>query len=69
MTRLKSLEEFNAEKHATQLAAAAACPNGISCPECGKELWDTTPMLTLTTYPPQVNIHCPACDYSGYRLA
>ncbi len=44
-------------------------PNGIACPECGKELWDTSPDLTLTSHPPQKNVHCPECRYAGYRIA
>ena len=66
---LKSLEDFNAEKHAIQLAAAAACTNGIACPKCGEELLDSWPMITLSSIPPQKDIHCPECDYSGYRIA
>jgi len=65
----KSLVEFNAEKYAIYQAAAALCPNGIACPECSAELLDSNPMVTLLTYPPQMNVHCPACDYRGYRLA
>jgi DNA-directed RNA polymerase subunit RPC12/RpoP len=43
--------------------------NGIACPKCGKELWDTNPNMILTSSPPQKDIHCLACGYSGYRLA
>ncbi len=44
-------------------------PNGIACPECGKELWDSNPMFIKASIPPQLDIHCPACDYRGYRIA
>ncbi len=44
-------------------------PNGIACPKCGKELWDSNPRMTLTSNPPKKNIHCPECNYRGYRLA
>lgn len=44
-------------------------PNGIACPSCKKELWDSRPMVTLTSDPPQKNVHCPDCGYIGYRIA
>lgn len=44
-------------------------PNGIECPECKSELWDRSPMITLTSNPPQKDIYCPQCHYVGYRLA
>ena len=43
--------------------------NGIECPDCGKELYDTNPMVTLTSMPAQKNIHCNNCNYKGYRIA
>lgn len=44
-------------------------PNGIACPECGHELLDSQPLITFTSNPPQKNIHCPECDYIGFRIA
>lgn len=44
-------------------------PNGIECPECGAELWDCDPTITLTSNPPQKAVQCPECGYIGYRLA
>lgn len=47
-------------------------PNGVACPECGAELLDSSPNQTLTSYPPQKNVHCPhtrKCGYRGYRVA
>ena len=71
--KLKSLTEFNADKQAEferqERLRKAPNANGIACPECGKELWDTFPMVTLTSNPPQKNVHCPACGYKGYRIA
>lgn len=69
---LKSLDEFNesarnAHKVVDQLYKPR--PNGIACPQCGSELWDSSPHITLTSSPPQKNIHCPACGYYGYRIA
>jgi transcription elongation factor Elf1 len=43
--------------------------NDLTCPSCGEELWDTDPMVTLASFPPQKAVHCPACGYRGYRLA
>ena len=69
---MKTLDEFNNERmndfNAMQ-ELNKPHPNGIECPECGKELWDSNPMVTLTSYPAKKNIHCPACGYTGYRLA
>jgi len=41
----------------------------INCPKCKEELWDSASMCTLTSNPPQKNVHCPKCGYRGYRLA
>jgi hypothetical protein len=40
--------------------------NGLSCPNCSKELYDSDSSI-LTSYPPQKNIHCD-CGYKGYRV-
>lgn len=69
---MKTLEEFNREHwedFGKRQTLNQPHPNGIECPECGKELWDSDPMVTLTSDPPQKNIHCPVCGYKGYRLA
>jgi hypothetical protein len=72
MSQLKTLEQHNAERH--QVIQAFAYnndprPNGIACPECGAELLDSEPMVTLTSDPPMKNVHCDKCYYRGYRLA
>ena len=56
---MKTLDEFNAERR----------KDGIACPKCGKELLDSSPSITLTSHPPQKNIHCDACGYRGFRIA
>lgn len=69
---LKSLDSFNADRwaaHKQTLDANKPHPNGIACPQCGAELWDSNPMVTLTSCPAQKNVHCPACGHVGYRLA
>ena len=69
---LKSLDLFNSERlkaHEQLLRLNDPHPNGIACPVCGKELWDSNPSITLTSNPAQYNVHCPACGHRGYRLA
>lgn len=69
---MKTLDEFNeSARKAHELVDKLhqPRPNGIACPQCGTELWDSNPMITLTSNPPQKNIHCPACGYRGYRIA
>jgi hypothetical protein len=67
---LISLEVHNARCHDTYLKANAPRPNGLSCPKCGTELIDTRPQLTLLTYPPRTNVHCPSaeCSFVGTRI-
>jgi hypothetical protein len=45
-------------------------PNGIACPKCGSELYDTEPDIILTTLPAQLNVKCTnhKCDFDGYRF-
>ena len=69
---MKTLQEHNSSRMADyhlQNEAAKPHPNGIKCPKCDKELWDSNPMVTLTSSPPQKNVHCPDCGFRGYRLA
>jgi len=40
--------------------------NGIACPDCEEELWDSNPNMCLTSHPPQYQIHCD-CGYRGTR--
>ena len=67
---LKSLEQHNGERvQGLSIAGIKPQKNGIACPTCGEELWDSNPMITLTSFPAQKNIHCEKCKYSGYRIA
>lgn len=71
-TDLKTLEQHNAERSKVYRdfqAAQKTHPNGIACPKCNKELWDSCPTVTLSSNPPQKNIHCPACGFIGFRLS
>ena len=45
------------------------CKNGIACPVCDEELYDTNPSITLVSFPPKKNIHCINCKYIGYRVS
>lgn len=69
---LKSLDEHNALRRQAMESMHRAMqphPNGIACPKCGEELWDSSPCITLTSNPAQKHVHCPACGHKGYRLA
>lgn len=66
---LKPLEQHNAERGEFYAFKRNPHPNGIACPACGQELWDSSPLDLLTSNPPKKNIHCPACGYTGYRIA
>jgi DNA-directed RNA polymerase subunit RPC12/RpoP len=67
MTDLRSLDEHNRFALAANSLFMVTKPNGIACPNCGHELLDSNPTVCLTSWPPQYNTHCPACDYRGYR--
>ena len=66
---LKSLEDHNKETlgwfEPTKLKFKVV--NGIACPNCGAELFDTNAFQPLLSWPPQYRIHCESCDYQGTR--
>ena len=70
--KLKKLGDHNAEmmaRHNDRVAhKATGKPNGIACPMCKKELNDTNPGIVLTTDPPQKDVNCPACGWTGHRF-
>ena len=68
--KLKTLDEHNARLN-RWLNSNAPHPNGIACPKCGEELYDSDPMTMLASDPPQKNIAClrPNCGYIGFRIA
>lgn len=67
---MESLEDFNSRRR--QAYDNPLTPttklNGIACPKCGSEMFDTNPMMTLTSFPPQKDVGC-QCGYRGYRIA
>lgn len=69
--KLKNLDEYNAQANDLHWKLNSNEPqlNGIACPKCGEELYDSNPMITLTSMPPKKNVHCSKCDYLGYRTA
>jgi len=68
---LKSLEQHNAERMywIPDYSVPQKQKNGIACPDCGEELYDSNPMVTLASLPAKKNIKCDNCNYSGYRIA
>ena len=71
MKKLKNLANHNSiRSHLhNEMNSNEQILNGIACPKCGTELYDSNPMITLTSIPPKKNIHCNKCDYVGYRVA
>jgi hypothetical protein len=69
--KLKDLNEHNAEASSIQWAMNDDSPvlNGIACPKCGEEMYDSSPMVMLTSFPAQKNVNCSKCDHVGYRIA
>jgi hypothetical protein len=69
--KLKTLEENNAFAFSgTGVDFNAPKLNGIACPKCGSELFDSQPNVILTSFPAQKNTKCSneKCDYNGYRF-
>lgn len=66
---LKPLLDHNKEALGVWGPASLECKvkNGIACPECGAELFDTNQFRQLASWPPQYRIHCENCDYMGTR--
>lgn len=69
MKKLKTLDEHNAQAWATYAPDDVPQKNGIACPDCGAELVDPFPNITLTSYPPMKDTKCLSCGYKGYRIA
>jgi len=67
---MKTLEEHNSEKMKEYDLRRQEHPvkNGIVCPKCGDELFDSDPYIILGSDPPQKNVHCD-CGFRGYRIA
>lgn len=62
--KLISLDDHNMLASEAYRVLGMARPNGIACPSCGNELFDTSPSITLPTAPPSKHIHC-SCGFKG----
>ena len=68
---MKTLEEFNrirAQIYDTTVKKVDF-ENGIECPQCKKELFDSCDGPLFLSDPPQRAIYCKQCGYTGYRIA
>lgn len=65
--KLTSLEDYNKEQSEIYILINEPTKNGIACPECGKELYDTNNGIAYPTYPMQYPIHC-ECGWSGTKI-
>ena len=64
---LKTLQEHNLDvtrRHNKQENLL----NGIACPLCGEELFDSSPGMLLMSSPAQTYVKCSKCLYEGTRL-
>ena len=69
MTDLVPLDEYNKlafERHLRAKDNPTA--TGIACPRCGSELHDKYKDVVLTSSPPQKNVVCFTCGYTGLRI-
>lgn len=68
---MKTLKEHNKQRTELHRNVNSNEPvmNGIACPKCGSELYDTHPNMILASNPPKKNINCEYCEYTGYRVA
>ena len=41
--------------------------NGLACPKCGCELYDSSPNRMSESLPPQFAVACSNCEYHGLR--
>lgn len=66
---LESLDEHNKRALGIFGPTKLECKvkNGIACPNCGAELFDSNVFVKLSSYPPQHRTHCESCDYQGTR--
>jgi hypothetical protein len=62
-----TLAEFNEQRYQDHLLEKSWLrSNNISCPTCGKELFDSGQYI-LTCNPPKRTVICQACGFTGHR--
>lgn len=72
---LEKLDAFNEDrsKEVAEEIAKRNEPvlNGIACPDCGTELFDTKPDEVTAGTPPGKEVHCgkKGCEFTGERIA
>lgn len=68
--KLISLEDHNRlyTRKGDYFQRGVPVENGIACPKCGEELFDSDPMNILFSCPPQKSTMCKKCGYTGYRF-
>ena len=71
MRAMQNLHDYNKmmRKYYEGMTSVVPHPNGIGCPKCGAELYDSEPGRRIASNPPKTRVHCGACGYRGYRLA
>lgn len=71
--RLVSLDEHDRARAARYDGATGRaterCLNGIACPGCGAELYDSEPHVVLPAIPPKKRVVCHQCRFAGVRVA
>ena len=65
--KLEPLGDYNARRRESY-GPRPEMPNGIACPNCGEELHDANPGVTLASYPPKTKVECRGCVFRGYRI-
>lgn len=65
---MKTLDEHNKSRMQQSRLSTEPVKNGIVCPICGSELFDSNPQQVLASYPPKKDVHC-QCGFHGYRVA
>ncbi len=67
--KLISLEEANKAAIDNYWKKNPPAQNGIACPVCGEELWDSNPGHQYFTTPPQIATECRKCSFRSTRYA
>lgn len=71
MKQLKTLDEHNAGalEGKTNWTIGTPVKNGIACPNCGAELFDSMPNIVIDLGRGKKYVHCGNCKFTGHRNA